>query len=323
MGQFASWLAASPLLRAQQPAPAEELVNTFEFAAMAERRLDSAAFALIAGSDRRAFDRITLRPRMMVNTTKLDLTTELFGEKMFAPILVGPVSAQQRFHREGELAAIQGASAANSVIVISSRSSHPLEQIIAQSKTTPWYQVYPDPDLKAVRARIDKAVELGCKAVCITVGADPLRDWKSLDGLRQGIRVPVLLKGIMSAEEAGTAVDRGIAGIVVSNHGRPFEDGFAAPMDVLPSIAEAVGGKVPILVDGGFRRGTDLVKGLALGARAVFVARPVMWGLAAYGAEGVGAVLKLLQTELARDMAMCGKVKAADIDRKLVTIHRR
>jgi isopentenyl diphosphate isomerase/L-lactate dehydrogenase-like FMN-dependent dehydrogenase len=94
-------------------------------------------------------------------------------------------------------------------------------------------------------------------------------------------------------------------------------------MDVLPSIAEAVGGKVPILVDGGFRRGTDLVKGLALGARAIFVARPVMWGLAAYGAEGVGAVLKLLQTELARDMAMCGKVKVADIDRKLVTIHRR
>ncbi len=347
---FASWLSASPLLRGQQLAgeppgriaPVDELVNAFEFEAMAKRQLGGAVFERIAGSDRRPFDRMTLRPRMMVNTVNLDLTTELFGEKMFAPILVGPISDQERFHAGGELATVQGASAAKAVVVISSRSSRPLEQIVAQSQTTLWYQVYPEPDMNAVRARIERAVKLGCKALCITVGAanqpDTKRapnrpqfeemgnlglDWRAIDRLRQGMRVPVLLKGVMSPEEARTAVDRGISGIVVSNHGGLLVSGLASPIEMLPSIAEAVGGKVPLLVDGGFRRGTDVLKGLALGARAILLGRPPMWGLAAYGADGVGTLLILLQAELARDMAMCGKVTAGDIDRNLVRIHRR
>jgi 4-hydroxymandelate oxidase len=318
----------------------DELVNTLEFGAMAERQLGSATFALIAGSDRRAFDRMTLRPRMMVNTLSLDLTTELFGEKMFAPILVGPVSDQRRFHPEGELATVQGASAAKAVVVISSRSSCPLQQIVAQSQTTLWYQVYPEPDMRAVRTHIEKAVDLGCKAVCITVGAPyppaepenpselPLMgnaglDWSAIDQLRQALHVPVLLKGIMSPEEARTAVERGISGIVVSDHGGLVVSGLAAPIEMLPSIAEAVGGKAPILVDGGFRRGTDVLKGLALGAQAILLGRPPMWGLAAYGADGVQTLLKLLQAELARDMAMCGCVTVRDINRNLVAIHRR
>ena len=109
---------------------------------------------------------------------------------------------------------------------------------------------------------------------------------------------------IMSPEEARTAVEKGIAGIVVSDYGGLLVSGLAAPVEVLPSIAEAVGGKVPILIDGGFRRGTDALMALALGARAILLARPPMWGLAGYGADGVGTLLKLLQTELARDMAM-------------------
>ena len=348
---FASWLAACPLLRGQQLlgepqgriAPVDELVNTFEFGAMAERQLGTSTFERITGSDRRAFDRITLRPRMMVNSLNLDLTTELFGEKMFAPILVGPVSDQKRFHPQGELATVQGASAAKAITVVSSRSSCPLEQLAAQSKTTLWYQVYPEADMKAVRTRVERAVALGFKAICITVGTpyqlagaggvvnpselpgmgNPGLDWSAIERLRQGIRVPVLLKGIMNPEEARIAVERGIMGIVVSDHGGLPGGGLAAPIDVLPSIAEAVGGKVPLLVDGGFRRGTDVLKGIALGARAVLLGRPPMWGLAAYGAEGVRTLLKLLQTELARDMAMCGKVTVGDIGRNLVTIHRR
>ena len=331
---FASWLAASPVLRGLQQAgapagsgvPADELVNTFEFGTMAERHLGAATFAQIAGSDRRAFDRMTLRPRMMVSTLKLDLTTELFGEKMFAPVVVGPVSDQKRFHAGGELDAVQGASAAKAVTVISNRSSVPLQEIASQAKGTLWYQVYPERDMNGVRGQIDKAVELGCKAVCVTVGAPPGSpglDWKALDELRRGVRVPVLLKGIMSAEEAGSATERGFAGIVVSNHGAAPGAGLAEPVEMLPSIVEAVRGRAPVLVDGGFRRGTDILKGLALGARAILVARPVMWGLAAYGADGVRTVLKLLQTELARDMAMCGKITVGEIDRKLVTIHQR
>jgi 4-hydroxymandelate oxidase len=343
---FASWMAATPLLRGQEPAagapagltPADELVNTFEFGEMAERQLGRAAFERIAGSDRAAFDRMTLRPRMMVNTLDLDLTTDLFGEKMFAPILVGPISDQKQFHPEGELATARGASAAKAVMVVSDRSSSPLEQVVSQSNAVLWYQVYPEPDMNRVRTRIERAVGLGCKCVLITAGTpyqaaekgpkllamgNPGLSWNALDRLRQGIRVPVLLKGVMSPEEARAAVERGFAGIVVSNHGAPAGSGAAAPIETLPAIADAVGGKTPLLVDGGFRRGTDVIKGLALGARAILLGRPAMWGLAAYGADGVRTVLQMLQSELARDTAMCGKVNTEEIGRDLVSIHRR
>jgi len=148
-------------------------------------------------------------------------------------------------------------------------------------------------------------------------------DWSWVDRLRQGTTVPLVLKGIMSPEEAETAAKRGAQGIVVSNHGGRFAGGLAAPIDMLPSIADAVGGKVPILIDGSLRRGTDILKALALGARAVLVGRPPLWGLAAYGAEGVQTVLAMLQSELARSMGLAGRPNLAAVDRSLVQIHRR
>lgn len=350
----AAALLATPLAASQFPEqkltgeapgripPVGELANTFEFEEIAQRKLDSLTFALIAGSDRRAFDRITLRPRMLVNTLQLDLTADLFGDKMFTPILVGPVAGQKRFHAEGELATVQGASAAKAAMVVSCRSSVPIDQIAARAKTSLWYQAYPEPDMSSVRAGVERAVDAGCKVVCITVGTPyqpataagvpnpshlaamgyPGLNWNAIDQLRRGLRVPVLLKGIMSPDEARTAVERGVQGIIVSNHGADSASGLAAPLDVLPSIADAVGGKVPILVDGGFRRGTDMLKALALGARAILLGRPPMWALAAYGAPGVQTLIEFVQTDLARNMAMCGKVTLKDIDRSLVAIHR-
>jgi isopentenyl diphosphate isomerase/L-lactate dehydrogenase-like FMN-dependent dehydrogenase len=155
--------------------------------------------------------------------------------------------------------------------------------------------------------------------LCITIGG---ADWSAIDGLRQGLRIPVVLKGIMSAEEARSAIGKGIDGIVVSSHGRP-ESGMASPIQVLPAIAEAVAGKAPILIDGGFRRGADILKALALGARAVMLGRPPLWALAAYGSAGVQAMLEMLQTELARDMAMCGRPNLKSLDPSLVKIHAR
>jgi isopentenyl diphosphate isomerase/L-lactate dehydrogenase-like FMN-dependent dehydrogenase len=295
------------------------LANTFEYEAMAQRSLSAAAFAEIAGSDRSALERITFRPRMMVNTMHLDLTTELFGQSMFAPILVGPSGGQKRFHAEGELATVRGASAAKTAMVVSSGASYPLKEIAAQSATTLWYQVHPGPDTAAQRRGIDEAVELGCKALCITVGGT---DWTAIDRLRQGLRIPVVLKGIMSPEEARAAMGKGIEGIVVSSHGQPGS-GMAAPIEVLPAIAEAVAGKVPILIDGSFRRGSDILKALALGARAVMLGRPPLWALAAYGSAGVQTMLEMLQTELARDMAMCGKPNPKSLDPAVVKIHAR
>jgi isopentenyl diphosphate isomerase/L-lactate dehydrogenase-like FMN-dependent dehydrogenase len=315
-------MSTAPTLIGEPPgriAPARSLANTFEFEAMAQRSLSAAAFAEIAGSERGAIERITFRPRMMVNTTHLDLTTELFGQSLFAPILVGPTGGQKRYHPEGELACVRGAAAAKTAMVVSSGASYPMKEIAAQPATTLWYQVHPEADTAALRRRIDEAVALGCKALCITIGGS---DWSAIDRLRQGLRVPVVLKGIMSPEEALSAIGKGIDGIVVSSHGRP-ESGMAAPIEVLPAIAEAVAGKAPILIDGSFRRGADILKALALGARAVLLGRPPLWALAAYGSPGVQAMLEMLQTELARDMAMCGRPNLKSLDPSLVKIHAR
>lgn len=311
-------------------APRAELVNVFEVEAMAKRKLSSSGYALIAGGDRAAFDRMTFRPRFLINVQDLDLTTELFGEKHFAPILVGPLAEQQQFHPEGELATVRGAGAAKATMVVSSRASQPIEKIAAQAKTSLWMQVYPEPDMSAVRTRVRQSVAAGCKAVCLTLGTphikgmgNPKLDWSAIDQLRQGLAVPFLLKGIMSPDDARVAVDKGVQGIVVSNYGGLLANGLAAPIDMLPSISDAVGGKIPILIDGSFRRGTDVLKALALGARAVLIGRPILWGLAAYGADGVETVLRMLQSELARSMGLCGKPNIKAIDRSLVKIHAR
>jgi len=264
---------------------------------------------------------------MMVNTTKLDLTTRLFGRDMFTPIVIGPLAGQKRFHPEGELAMARGASAAKAVMVISDRSmdsskpdsSNPVQRICAVSKADMWYQVFSEPDVEAVRTRARAAVDAGCRVVCLTAGG---WDWDSIDRFRKGLAVPLVLKGIMSAPEAKAAVDRGIQGIVVSNYVEASNNALAPSIEVLAGVADAVAGKVPILVDGSFRRGSDVLMALALGARGVMIGRPALWGLAAYGAEGVQKVVELMQSELARDMAMCGRVNIASIERTVVKVHR-
>lgn len=330
---YGSWLAASPLVRAQkligEPpgriAPLQDLVNAFEFEVMAQRKLDRQAFAEIAGSNRAAFDRITFRPRLMMDATKLELTTAIFGQSLFAPIIVGPASEQKRFHSEGELAMARGASAAKAVMVVSERSSYPIDEIASQAKTPLWYQVFPSANMIE---RAQQAVKAGCKAICVTIGTStPERtagvDWSAIERLRQAVNLPVLLKGAMSAEEAQRALGIGLQGIVISNYTPLPITGVASPIEVLPSIADAVRGKMAILIDGSFRRGSDVLKALALGAQAVLLGRPPLWGLAAYGSGGVQKILEMLQTELAQDMAMCGKVNIKSLDPSVVKIHRR
>jgi 4-hydroxymandelate oxidase len=311
--------------------PVAELVNTLEVEAMAQRKLDAITFAEVSGSSRQAFERITFRPRAMVNTTKLDLTTELFGQPMFAPILVGPLSQQKRFHPEGELATVRGASAAKAVMVVSDHSSVPLEEIAGQAAKDPkmvlWYQVFPEGDVEAVRTRAKNAIGAGCKALVVTMGVptqpEASWDWSAIDRFRQGFSVPLVLKGIMTPEEAQAAAQHGVQGVVVSNYVGAANNAMVAPIAQLPGIADAVAGKIPVLIDGSFRRGSDVVMALALGARAVLVGRPVLWGLAAYGADGVQRVIEMLQSETARDMAMCGRVNVKSMDRTAVKMHRR
>ena len=301
--------------------PSGELINVPEFEAVAQMVLSPSVYATIAGGDRASFDRMTFRQRLMVKATDLDLSTELFGTRMFAPILVGPVSGQREFHQNGEVETARGAAAANATMVVSSRSSVQIGEIARQATAPLWFQVYSD-DGEQAREAIRPALDAGVAALCITVGS-PI-DWPMVDRLRRGVDVPVLVKGVMSPDEARGAVDHGIQGIVVSNHGAARGSGVFSPMpiDMLTEISEVTGG-LPLLIDGSFRRGTDILKALALGAHAVLLARPAMWGLAAYGAAGVQAVLELLYNELARSMAASGRPTIPMIDRPLVKIHTR
>ena len=190
-------------------------------------------------------------------------------------------------------------------------------------------QMYLQTAVGSDTSRVEQAVKAGCKAVCLTLGADPQAegptglDWTAIDALRKGINVPFLLKGIASPEEAKTAVGKGIQGIVVSSYAQHSVVGITQPMQALPAIADAAGGKATILVDGSFRRGSDVLKGIALGAQAVLLGRPPLWALAGYGAEGVQTMLELLQSEMARNLAQCGRANLAAVDRTMVRIHRR
>ena len=382
------WMAGSPLLRAGQEIPytperlpaIDELVNVFEFEPVAKSKLPKNSYDFIAGGvddewtlrrNREAFQRYLLRPRMLVDVSKLDLSLELFGQRIEMPILVAPTAGHQLAHPDGELATVRAAGTLKTIMVVSSNSSYPIDKIADAAIAPIWFQLYAEPDRENARERVEKAVAAGAKAICFTVdapydshrerllrnriaqlappgvpeaGAPPAEaerpgrrraaappspyrvrqrftaqlTWAFLEELRSWAKLPILVKGILTPEDARLAVERGASGVIVSNHGGRYLEGAPATLEVLPEIVDAVGGKIPVLVDGGFRRGTDVLKGLALGAKAVLVGRPPLWGLGAYGQPGVTRVLELLQTELALAMGLSGRPNLAAIDRSLV-----
>ena len=320
---------ATTLLRepARPPAlaPRGDLVNVLEYETQARLVVGAARLAPVAGSDRTITDRITLRPRWNIPTRDLDLTATLFGDAHFTPIIVGPMADQRRFHADGELATARGASAAKAAMVISSDSSVPLATI-AQAVTTPLYvQVYAgSPKVKDVLAQASAAK---ARAVFVTVGtasangpATPI-DWAGVEAVVKATSLPVVVKGITTPAEAREAVKRGAKGVVVSNYRGGNAASLRGTLLLVAPVVQAVGAQVPVLVDGSFRRGTDIVKAFGLGAKGVLIGRPVMWGLAAYGAEGVQGVVEMLQTETARYMCMCGRPSLASVDSSLVRVH--
>ena len=310
-------------------APVDELVNAREFGEQAELVLASDVFASIAGSDRSVFDRYTFRPRMNVSTLDMDLSVELFGERLFTPILVGPVSNQKRYHPDGEREMLAGASAAKAVAIVSEHSSVPLAELSGLQ----WVGIYAD---SGAPERAHDVASSGASAIFVTAGASydgsghpvPARassriDWKLVEEIRDAVDVPVVLKGVTSETDARAAAERGLDGVVVSNFGGLLGGSTSAPLPELLTIVEAVGSEMPVLVDGSFRRGTDILVALILGARGVLLARPVMWALAAYGADGVRVLIRMLQTDIARGFAMLGASNPAALTRKHLRIHSR
>jgi len=308
--------------------PRTDLVNVLEYETQARLVLGPAKLAPILGSDRTVTDRITLRPRMNIPTRDLDLTSTLFGDEHFTPIIVGPIADQKRFHPEGEIAMARGASAAKAAMVVSSDASVPLAQI-AQAATTPlWLQVYAkSPKIKDILA---EASAHHTKAVIVTVNAgasasEPAAqgsiDWASVDAVVKATSLPVIVKGITRPQDAKEAAARGAKGVVVSNYRGGNAAALTGTLLLVAPVVQAVGDQIPVLADSSFRRGTDILKALGLGAKGVLIGRPVMWGLAAYGADGVQGVVEMLQTELARYMGMCGRPSLAAVNSSIVRVH--
>lgn len=304
-------------------------------------------------ANRAAFEQIWLRPRVLVDVRAIDTRTTILGAPVNMPIMIAPTAYQGLAHPEGECATAQAAARAGTLMIASINASCKLEDI-AQSVEEPlWLQLYLYGDREVSRQLVQRAEASGYQALVLTVdrsvyghrerdlrsgfvlppsvqavnfagsgvaprSAPSVTTWESVDWLRSITSLPILLKGILTAEDALLAVEHGIAGIIVSNHGGRQLDGVTATLDALPEIVEAVAGRCEILMDGGIRRGTDVLKALALGARAVLIGRPILWGLAVDGGEGVYQVLEILRSELERAMALAGCPTLASISRSLV-----
>ena len=360
MRQLQTLLLASPLLRAQAPfaperiAPLAELLNALEFEAAARQKLPKPLFDHIAGGagdgrtvrrNREFFERITFRPRMLNDVSSLDLSVELFGKTLFTPLIAGPTALQGRVHPEGETAVRQGAAAARVLTVVSERTTLPLDKIAAAADAPWWRQLSPASDLGALAATAQESAAAGARALVLTIGAEtpprPDADVHNQQGssippsprsraaaagsigrLKTAASLPVVVKGVLSPGEARAALDAGADGLCVSNHGGRIVDGAPSTIEALPAVLDAVGGAAPVLIDGGFRRGSDALKALAYGARGVLLGRPVLWALGAWGAPGVQRLLELLQSELALAMGLAGQTSIAGLSRDLVKLHR-
>jgi 4-hydroxymandelate oxidase len=336
-----------------------EPVNVFDYETLAQACMEPSAWNYYqSGSDdevtlhanRTAFERIRLRPCMLVDVSVCDMGTNVLGTPISMPILIAPTAFHCLAHPEGECATAQAAGRAGALMVVSTSSTRSLEDIAKEASGPLWFQLYVF-DRTGVEELVQRATTAGYRALVITVDSprwghkerairsgfrlpphmhkanftnedpseiDACLTWESLTWLRSLTSLPIVLKGILTAEDAVLAVQHGVDGIVVSNHGGRQLDSVTASIEALPEVIEAVAGQCEVYLDGGIRRGTDILKALALGARAVLIGRPVLWALAANGMDGVSHVLELLRTELERAMVLVGHPTLDSIDRSLV-----
>ena len=310
-----------------------------------------------------AFYRWRVVPRMLRNVSVRDLSMELLGSKLPAPVLLGPVGVQGIIHRDAEIAAGRAAAALGLPFVLSTVSSRTMEEVAqAMGTALRWFQLYWGKNSELTASMLERAERAGYTALVVTLDTSMLgwreRDlergylpfllceglanyfndpvfraalrqppekdpteavrlwasiftnnaltWEDLAFLRKHTRLPIILKGILHREDAARAVDCGVEGVIVSNHGGRQVDGGIAALDALPGVVRAVNGKIPVLFDSGIRRGADIMKALALGAQAVLIARLYIWGLAAAGEEGVRDAALNLLADFDLSMALSG-----------------
>lgn len=355
-------------------------INVFDLEAIARERIPKEAWDYYASGaedevtlrqNRAAFERLSIAYRVMVDVSRRDTATSVLGHPVAMPVITAPTAFHRLACPDGELATARAAGAAGTIMILSTLSNTPVEDVVAAASGPVWFQLYIYKDRKASEGVVRRAEAAGCQALVLTVDApllgrrerdirnrfrlplglavanmlpegygevppaaadsglaayfatllDPALTWGDVAWLRSITHLPVLVKGIVRPDDALRAAEAGAAGIVVSNHGGRQLDTSPATIDVLPEIADALsshGLPVELLMDGGVRRGTDVLKALALGARAVLVGRPILWGLGADGEAGAAQVLRMLHDEFDLAMALAGATTVAEITRDLV-----
>jgi 4-hydroxymandelate oxidase len=339
---------------------AKEVLTT-----MAWEYLDSAAGdELTLKWNMTAFDRIQFLPRVLCDVSELDISVELFGERLPHPVLLAPIAYHKLFHKNGEPESAKGAALAQSVYCVSTMTNTSIEEIAQSSPDTKlWYQLYVQRDRGYTKSLLERVEAAGARAIVVTVDTpvlgnrvrearagfhlpegisramleglpkelqitghdtdlqgiyyplcDPKLSWNDIEWIVKNSNLPVVLKGLLHPDDADIAIQSGAQGVIVSNHGARNLDTVPPTIEMLPDIVERVDGEIPVLFDGGIRRGTDILKAMALGASAVMIGRPYMWGMAVNGAEGIEKAVNLLLTEMKIAMALCGRSVLSEID---------
>jgi 4-hydroxymandelate oxidase len=377
--EFLRFLATSPLLaygaRAvlAQPAStpvAKDVLSVMDFEGLARPKLPTAHWGYMASgvdddltlkANVAAFKNLQLRPRRLVDVSKIDTGIELFGQRFASPIYICPIGGHRMFHADGELATARAAKSQNALQMLSTQTSIAVEDVIAARGGGLWYQLYMPlawTDAEKLVRRVEAA---GCPVLvwtidllggrnletatraqredtrqCITCHATatggrresamftglsstrinpPSATWDWINRLRKMTTMKIVIKGIETGEDARLAREHGADALIVSNHGGRAVETLRPTIDVLPEVVDAVSNRIPVLMDGGVRRGSDAFKAIAYGAHAVGVGRPYTWGLASFGQEGVERVLEILNAELTLTMRQCGTPSLARITR--------
>ncbi|MBM3226624.1 MAG: alpha-hydroxy-acid oxidizing protein [Candidatus Tectomicrobia bacterium] len=297
--------------------------------------------------NRRALDRLAIRQHILVDVRQIDLSTTFLGMELPSPVAIAPMGGLVLFHPQGDVEMARGAAPTGNLAVVSGVTGWSVEDVAAAAQGPLIFQLYHNGPRSWVKELLGRVETSGYRAVCLTVDVQvygrrerdleqrfdprtarlgapnppppdstyPARlTWDDVAWLQENLSIPVGLKGILTAQDARRAVDAGVKIIWVSNHGGRQLDHAQATIDVLPEIVEAVAGRAEIVIDGGFRRGTDVVKALALGANIVAMGRTMLWGLAVDGAAGVARTLEILRHEISTTLALSGHTSVRELE---------
>ena len=291
--------------------------------------------------NRLGFDYLALRPRVCVDVSKIDTSTTFLGQKLRIPVMMAPIGSLQTITPEGGVAVAKAAKEFGTMNFVSSVTQPSLEEIAASTDHPKIFQLYIRGGLDWCKEIVDRVLNAGYMALCLTVDTahysrrerqmmnrylppnkrtetarhyQGMLTWDLMAAVKKHAGLPFILKGVATAEDAKIALDHGVEVIYVSNHGGRQLDHGRGTIDMLPEIVEVGKGKADIVLDGGVTRGTDVIKALALGCRAVTIGKLQGWGLGAGGKNGLVRVLEILEDELTIDMALLGVTRIDQID---------